>query len=180
MYKIQIFKKHPLEPRQWSNVYLVDTESLETATAAMALIYAAETAFHNEATTFDHSVASVWPDSGGVFISVPLNSPGDRADPADNLPLWNTLRVDLTMDGGGRPGRKYYRLPLGESDVANYVVNSGLLGDVKTTLDALIADLTSLGAPWVDNDVQTVAESLPNPRVQMRQLHRKRRRTVIP
>lgn len=175
-----IYKKHPLEPRPWSNVYLVGTDDLATATAAMALIYAAETTFHNESTTFDHGVASVFPDSGGVFTSVPLNSPGDRTDPADNLPLWNTLRVDLTMDGGGRPGRKYYRLPLGESDVNNYVVNTGLTGSIKTTLDGLIADLTSLGAPWIDEDEQTVATSAPAARVQMRQLHRKRKKTVTP
>jgi len=174
-YLLQVFKTHPLNTRPWSNDYKVDTSVLDTAIAALALVYSAETGFHNASTTFTHAVVSDLAVGSDVFSSVPLNSPGERSDPGDNYPLWNTLRVDITAAGGGRPGRKFYRLPLGEGDVTNYVVASGLRGTIKTALDGLIADLTSLGAPWVIGTGRDAVESFPQVNVQMRQLHRKRR-----
>ena len=178
MFLVQIFKSHPLEPRQWTNDYIVDTTVLDTAVAALALIYAAETSFHAEAVQFEHAIVSNLEPDNNEFQTVPLNSPGDRTNPADNLPLWNTMRVDITAAGGGRPGRKFYRLPLGESEVANYIVDATLRSGVKSTLDGLISDLATLGAPWMVGGVREATEATPFNKVQMRQLHRKRRRSA--
>lgn len=177
---VQIFKSHPLEPRAWSNDYVVDAGTLETGVAALAIIYAAESTFHNAATTFTHALVSSTVEFDNVFQSVPLNSPGERANPADNLPLWNTVRLDVTATGGGRPGRKFYRLPLGESDVANYIIDSGLAGEIKSAMDGVIADLAALGVPWLVNGERAASETNVFAKVQMRQLHRKRRRTPTP
>jgi len=56
------------------------------------------------------------------------------------------------------------------------VVDSTLRSAVASALGDLRDDLNSLGAPWIDNDGQAVTDVLPNPRVQMRQLHRKRKK----
>jgi len=177
---VQIFKTHPLEPREWSNDYVVDAGTLEAGVAALAIIYVAESSFHNVATQFTHAIVSSTTPFDNVFQSVPLNTPGERTDPADNLPLWNTLRLDVSAAGGGRPGRKFYRLPLGESDVSNYIIGSGLLGDVKTAMDGVISDLSGLGSPWLIGEGREALETFPFNKVQMRQLHRKRRRTPTP
>lgn len=177
---VQIFKQHPLEPREWSNDYVVDAASLEAGVAAAAVIYNAEESFHNVATTFTRALVSSTVQFDNVFQSIVLNSPGERANPADNLPLWNTVRLDITATGGGRPGRKFYRLPLGESDVANYIIDSGLAGDIKAAMDGVVADLAALGSPWLVNGERPAAETFVYSKVQMRQLHRKRRRTPAP
>lgn len=177
LYVVQIFKQHPLEIRPWSNRYIIQATLLPEAASVATEIVTAEQAFHNQSTQFTYARVSTILPNDGFYVTVPINDNGNRVDPADNLPLWNTLRVDVSVVGGGRPSRKFYRLPLGESDVNNYVVQPTIISLVDTTLTALVASLQGGGTPLVDPDGQEWDAITVSNRVQMRQLHRKRRRT---
>lgn len=178
LYIIQVFKQHPLEPRAWSNRYLVESATLAAAEIAADEIVQAERAFHTEAVTFNYARVSTAAEGDDVYTTIPLGTLGIRTNPSDNLPLWNTVRVDIAVNGGGRPSRKFYRPPLGESDVNNYVVQAGIRSSIDAELNGLVASLTTAGTPLVDPDGQAWTTIAVQSRVQMRQLHRKRRRAT--
>ena len=180
LFIIQSFKTHPLENRPWSNRYIVSAEDLQAARNAAISITAAEVLLHNQATVLTYARVSTLIPGDGSYVTVPTNAGGQRPNPTDNLPLWNTLRVDITVAGGGRPSRKYYRPPLGESDVNNYQIEPTIASLFTTTLNDLIGDLETNGTPLVDPDGQEWLNATTITRVQMRQLHRRRRRRPAP
>jgi hypothetical protein len=175
---VQVFKTHPLENRPWSNVYRINAADLTAAVDGAVIIIPAEQAFHNAATQFTYARISSAVEGDDVYTTFPINEGGDRTDPADNLPLWNTVRVLINVFGGGRPSQKFYRLPLGEGDVNNYVIQSGVITLIQSTLTTLIDDMDNNGTPLQDPDGQNWGAVTVQERVQMRQLHRKRRRST--
>lgn len=173
---IQVFKTHPLEVRPWSNRYIVEATSLAEASAQADTIAQAERVFHNQSTLFTYARTSSVTEGDSLYTTTPLNLGGLRADPTDNLPLWNVVRVDVTVLLGGRPSRKYYRLPLGENDVNNYIIIAGTQNLIGDAVNSLITTMIAASTPIVDPDGQDWFSATVVPRVAMRQLHRKRRR----
>lgn len=177
IFGIQLFKTHPLNgSREWSNVYHVRCATSLIAIGIADEIIAAERTFHNVSTVFARARAfSITPGDDDFQTSV-INENGLRTDPSQNYPLWDTLRVDITVVGGGRPSRKFYRLPLGEADVVNLEVDGTLRSSVDTALEGLRVSLDTATTPLVDLDDQPWQDVAAFHAVQMRQLHRKRRR----
>lgn len=181
LFRVQVFKTHPLNgDREWSNDYFVRASTLTLASGAATTIRIAEQAFHNVATIFTKSRTSSVTPHDDAFVTEIVNEPGTRTNPSNNLPLFDVVRVDMSVVGGGRPSRKYYRLPLGTSDVANLVVDSTLRSTIDAALSALIADLNTAATPWVDPDDQEINDAAAAEKVGMRQLHRKRRKKTTP
>ncbi len=179
IFGIQVFKTHPLNgSREWSNVYHVRTTSSLEAIGIADQIVAAEREFHNASTTFSRARAFSITEGDDDFRTTTYNEAGLRTDPPQNMPLWDTVRVDITVEGGGRPSRKFYRLPLGEADVVNLVVDGTLRSLIDTTLEGLRTTLDTATTPLVDLDDQPWTDVNAYGFVQMRQLHRKRRRST--
>lgn len=175
LYRIEIFKS--IGEEKWENVYLVDAGSLEAAVAAGAIIYPVEEDFHSTSVLFDYMRVSTVAEGDDIYTTVPLNTNGARGTAGDLLPLFNTLRADIQVAGGGRPSRKYYRGVIGESDQSAGIVASGIRTQVVTDLQSAIDDLSALGTPLVDPDSQEWVTPTAALRVQMRQLRRGARRT---
>lgn len=179
IFAIQVFKTHPLNgTREWSNVYHVRCSTSLVAIGIADEIVAAEREFHNASTTFTRARASSIVAADDDFRTNVYNEGGLRADPTQNMPLWDTVRVDITVEGGGRPSRKFYRLPLGEADVANLVVDGTLRSLIDTSLEGLRTALETATTPLVDLDDQPWTDVAAFGFVQMRQLHRKRKRSA--
>jgi hypothetical protein len=179
IFAVQVFKTHPLNgSREWSNVYHVRCGTSLIAIGIAGEIVTAEKAFHNVSTTFTRARASSITPGDDDFQTQVYNEPGERTDPSQNYPLWDTVRVDITVVGGGRPSRKFYRLPLGETDVVNLVVDGTLRSTIDTALEALRVSLDTATTPLVDLDDQEWQDVAAAPNVQMRQLHRKRKRSA--
>lgn len=177
-YLVQIFKTHNFEPRPWSNVYQIDAASLVVATNAADMIATAERGFHKVSVTFLYARISTTTEGDDEYTTLPINLPGVIADPADALPLWNTLRADINVVGGGRPSRKFYRLPLGEAETNGMAILVGQRNQVITALTQLNSDLAALSVFLEDPQAQRWSVDTVLERIQMRQLHRRRRRII--
>lgn len=175
VWRIQIQKSMLAE--QWSNDYLTDDVLLNDAQDLASGLLAFEQNIHSSNVNFDFVRISSYVPLDRTFRHITINEPGDLAV-ADHLPLYNTMRMDMgTTDSD--PARKYYRCPVQEGwqasgvftptwlsgmaiEITNGLVTPGLLSHIVTTAG------------------NTVVSAEIHPQVQMRQLHRRRRRPVTP
>jgi hypothetical protein len=181
LYTVQVFKNLDVNPdRHWTNVYHVDAAGLDDAVLAVDPIVTGEVSFHRSNIVFSSARVSTTAEGDNTFTVVPLNENGGRGISSDQaIPLFNTVRVDIARSTAGRPDRKFYRLPICENDQANFILDSGLQSSIASAVDGMIAAVAALGSgqklvgrlggDWVSAVVA--------PAVQMRQLHRKRRRS---
>jgi hypothetical protein len=180
LFRIQVFKRLAGTEREWTNVYLVDCEALVNAVTAGFDIKNAEEVFHHANVEFTRFRASSVAEGDEVFSTVPLDEVGLRPDDDEDLPLFNTVRVNFVAAGGGRPSVKFYRCPIEEEEQSNGIVDEGFRDDIVAALTTMITDLGDHDATLVDPDSQPLTSATAQARVQMRQLHRKRRRTAPP
>lgn len=172
---VQIFKQ--LGNEKWSNRYIVDSPSLVEASQAAVTISLRERNFHATNVQFTHARVSTVAPNDELFTTVPFNAVGAMTIDGGQLPLWNCVRVDISV-GGGRPSRKFYRCPIDEGRTENGAVSGTFASAITADINALISEIQTLdsstladpdGQDWVD---ATVHGLLVN-----RKLHRRRRRT---
>jgi hypothetical protein len=174
IFKIEIFKSHAGE--NWGNVYHVNATDLTAAQAAAPILGAMEVSFHQVGILVQYArVSDIVPNTDN-FVTVPINDIGDSTGTGHILPLFDTLRLDLSV-GAGRPGRKYYRGVLTTDNITDDIgtVDPDASGPVVTAFNNAIADCTAADATLVQPDGDVLTEASAFPTVQMRQLHRKRR-----
>jgi hypothetical protein len=177
-FKVEIFK-HFGTSRPWANTYLLDAADLLDAQGMAESIVTAETQLHYTVVQYDRLLVSSTTPLDSVFEVTPLATTGQRdSSGVQFLPLFNTVRVDFHAIGGGRPSRKYYRAPIGEFEQTDGLLETATLASWQSLIDSFLASLAGAGVAWVDPQSQVIdAGSVQRP-VQMRQLHRKRRRSV--
>jgi len=138
VFKVDIEKQYGTE--FWTNVYYVDAASLTLAHAVAAEIVNAEQEIHLVSVNFTkYRTSDLLPDTD-QYISTALNSPGERGFAGDPLPLFNVVRVELSV-GIGRPGRKYLRGILCEGDITFNSINGtrgGGIGKFKRFTAAIV------------------------------------------
>jgi hypothetical protein len=181
-FRVQVFKSIAGNPREWSNTYRVQATDLATVAAVLSDICNQESHLYLDNVNVTRARASDEDPETDEFVIHTANIIGDRgtAESGDWLPLFNCFRVDLDVAGGGRPSRKFYRGPLLESDQAEGIVNGGVATNIETQVAEIITLFTTGSAPWVDPQGQVITTPHCLPNVQMRQLHRKRRKAVTP
>jgi hypothetical protein len=182
IFRVQIFKQLTGSDREWSNTYLCEAPDLATVEAVLPTVCDSEAqAFRDNVTVTRARASDTEPDTDvfAVFIANVIGSHGSSGDGAW-LPLFNTVRVDINVDGGGRPSRKYYRPPILESEQQSGFLDPAVMAYFETVVGQLITDFSTGSCPLVDPDGQTLVTPSTFAKVQMRQLHRKRRKAVTP
>lgn len=119
-------------------------------------------------------------DSNTQFITTPVNTAGTSSASGDLLPLYNSAKV-FFLDGSlGRPDYKYFKGFVTESIQTNGDLTSGATGALETAMTTLISDMDANGATLVSDDNDPYTTPSAQVAVQMRQMHRKRRKVVTP
>lgn len=174
-YRIQIQKT--LGADSWSNVYLTDDPNLLDAQDLSALLLTFEQHIHMDIVLFDFILISTFAPDDRVFRHLPINQPG-LVGPNPYLPLYNTARLDLTTSSSD-PARKYYRLPIDEGQQSNGLIVGGALATLTAAFNTYMV-ATSVLEHIVTNTGHTVVAGSFHAPVQMRQLHRKRKKKLVP
>lgn len=174
-YRIDIHKL--LGAEEWSNTYLTDDPTLLDAQDLASGLLAFEKQLHHNNVLFTFIRISTVLVDDRVFRHLVVNETGIPSG-GDFLPLFNTARMDMQTSSSD-PARKYYRLPLSESDQ----VSGFIAGAYMTALNGAIA--SHLVTPGlldhiVTNAGNTVISAAFMPAVQMRQLHRRKRHIPTP
>lgn len=175
IWRIEINKSYGAE--SWANDYLTDDATILDAQDLSALLLTFEQQMHTTAVFFNYIRISSTAPADRYFRHIAINQPGIQAA-GDSLPLYCTARLDMPTSTSD-PCRKYYRLPIAEG----WQTNGFIAGSVMTMWAASIN--TYLVTPSVLSHIVTnagnkVISASFNPAVQMRQLHRHRRKKVPP
>lgn len=172
LFKIQIFKTQTGE-RFWTNVYHVDAVDINAASSfATTVLASGETV--NMSNAFRVVKSLVSDPATDEFVTVPLNLPGQISG-SEWLPLFNTVKVNVSVAGNGRNDYKFYRGSLLENQTANGQIDAGTIASFNDVIDSFIADGTAAGVDMVDNEGNLWLVAATQTAVQMRQLHRRRR-----
>jgi hypothetical protein len=167
--------------RFWENIWHVD---IGTDTDVDSSLLTAIEDFAVAMLLENYSVARIVRRPAGstdAFIEFLVGAAGARALAGHfALPLFNTVRI-LLGAGIGRPGIKYLRGLLQNADIIDEQnhIDPALISYVNTHLDTLLNAATDAGQLFVVGAAdKAVATAAPDSSVEMRQLHRKRKKTV--
>lgn len=174
-WRIEIVKQ--LDAEVWSNDYLTSLVTIDAAADIADELVEWEQQVHGNMVTILYAVVSSTIKGDRVFRHITYNVQGIPTI-AEYLPLFATIRVDLqTTDSD--PGRKYYRQPIPENGQANGYLTPSTIASfnsaIATTLQPII-DNSALVTPK-GNQIVTATTF---PKVQERQLHRRRKKKVTP
>lgn len=112
------------------------------------------------------------------FVTLLVDASGTSSASGDLLPLFNSLRAFFSDGSLGRQDNKFFKGYLQESATADGVISSGVTGGVVIMLGTLIADMSTAGAPLVSTQGDPYVSASVQAEVQMRQMHRKRKKAV--
>lgn len=169
----QIDTEKRLGSEFWTNRYIVRAENLAATFSVAAAIVAIERQFHASAVTFTRYRTASTAVGDGIFSIQPVNQNGQRDPLTTLLPLFNTLRIDMSATTG-RPSRKFYRGVLTEADINGDAVTQDFMVDVGELANLFPVDPGDAGI--VDPQDQLLTAVTQYPFVQMRQLRRSRRK----
>jgi len=162
---------------KWSNVWRVEATDLFTAAAAATGTLAPAVAHLIDPSCQIVEALTRTPGTPGAFITAALALVGELSGVGSMLPLFNAARVLFPLLSGGRPDIKYLKGLIGEDNSGAGLIASSTLSGINTILTALISDMATAGATLVDNGGQNYSVVTVQEAIQMRQMHRKRRRS---
>jgi len=176
-FRTQLFKVMGSE-RPWTNVYHIDATDLsEASTSAGNFIASFEQSILNSsASIFKITTSSLVDDT---FVTDNVSLPGGSAT-SSLLPLYNTMKININVEGFGRADYKFYRGILDESNTEDFLIDPTFASGASDLMDGLIADMIAAGTPLVDSDGNAWTVSATQSAIQMRQRHRRRKKAVAP
>lgn len=176
-FRIQVnYRLGPLG--KWSNVWHATAPDMGTLASAVVEIME-DPLLSLLSTTANIKSFLLSEDGSDAFFTVDRNVPGTNGDTGSLLPLWNSCKVLFPSADFGRPDLKYLKGVVGENVQTAGVLETGFITLVGSTINdmltAMITNLTPLGSEgggdYSSASVQT--------EVQMRQMHRKRKKKVV-
>lgn len=175
LYRIQINKLRNNE--EWSNDWIIEDETIDDAEDTANELITFEKQIHQDSVFFTYVRISTVLKGDRYFRHLALNQVGVR-NSNDSLPLYCTFRLDLpTADSD--PCRKYFRGPVQEGDQTNGFLSAALLGVFNADVATYLAT-PGLFAKMRSGAGNPVVGGVFSPLVQMRQLHRHKRKKVTP
>jgi hypothetical protein len=177
VFRVQVFYARAINEK-WTNVYHVESASL---TDAAANVDTAMTA--NLLSILNVScqlVKYLISDSASpAFIETPKNLAGTNSDGGTMLPLFNSVKVRFPTAALGRPDYKYYKGFITEDSHVAGELTSGTQVTIFGALQNMLADMVIAGDTFVSHEGDLWSDPVVQPAVQMRQMHRKRKKTVV-
>ncbi len=111
-----------------------------------------------------------------TFVTTSLSQVG--AVTGDFIPLFNTVKVDITVAGHGRNDGKFVRGWLHEGVISEGKIDSSVRTAFEGVFSGLITDSTAAGVDLVDLDGNLWLTASVREAIQMRQLHRRRKKVT--
>jgi hypothetical protein len=112
------------------------------------------------------------------FLTTPMDLQGEITG-ADHLQLFNTIKVNVSVEGFGRNDYKFYRGVVFENNANLGVLLPGTVDAWDALINSFITDGTAAGCDLVDSVGNNWLVASTQRNVQMRQLHRKRKKKVV-
>lgn len=174
--KIQVFMTQTGE-RFWTNVFhvnaltILDAAAFANITLVPLLAGPMDGTFRVVRTLVSHI-------ADDTFVTTPMNIPGGQAG-SPYLPLFNTIKVLIGVQGFGRNDYKFLRGIITEGNQDNGRVIEPLRDSLTDAWNAAIGNGNASGVDLVDNAGNPWLLASVQESIQMRQLHRKRKKKPV-
>lgn len=175
LWRIEIVKSQNFEV--WSNDWLTDDVTIEDAQDLAGELLGFEQALHQTTVLFQYIRISSYVPNDRIFRHIVQNVPG-LAEAADSLPLFNTYRLDLST-ANSDPARKYFRSPVSEANQTNGIITGQALTAINNLANTMLV-ANSVITHIVTPRGNSCGDAEFHNEVQMRQLHRHKRKKIAP
>ncbi len=162
---------------KWSNVWHINTTDMASAAAAPVLGMEDHLLALLSNTCLLKSYLISDPLTA-AFFTVDRNAPGTNGDTGSLLPLYNTVKALFPPSDFGRPDLKYFKGLVGENVQTGGTLDSTFVTFVDAEIQAMIDDMLANGTTLASENGDPYENVTVQPAVQMRQMHRKRKKTV--
>lgn len=161
---------------KWTNVYHISADSLIDARdgGQAVLVPSLLAILHPDGVLHKLLVSDPLSDD---FSEVAIESAGTSSDSGSLLALFNCIKVLFQPADLGRPDIKFIKGYLTESLQVDGMVEPTAAAGVDSTLTTALADMLDNGTPLCSQNGALWGNVSVQAAVQMRQLHRRRRRT---
>jgi len=176
--RLQVFYQEG-EGEKWSNVYHLDVTTLTDAITAFTTdMQAALLSILHSSCRIVKVLASSLTDD--TFVEASIEEAGTSAFTDSRLPFFNSVRVLAATTGLGAPDSKFIKGWLTEGNSSSGSIDSIALADLVTALVDMRSDLTGNDTPLVSESGDLWGTITAKPIIQMRQMHRKRKKVTPP
>jgi hypothetical protein len=161
---------------KWSNVWhanAADIPSLQTDVSAI-MVPDLQPLLHPDCTLLRTLISDL---AGADFQTVEQNVSGSSSESGSLLPLFNSMKAILTDGGLGRPDLKYFKGFLTEDMQTDGVIEPSQRSAADVRVTTLLSDMSASSSPLCSADGTEYVSASIQQAVQMRQMHRRRRRT---
>ena len=164
---------------KWSNVWHCTADTIGDVIVAVDTVMKGPllSALSTACTLVSFLVSD--PD-GPAFLTVTENAAGTNGDTGTLLPLFNSAKVLFPAADLGRPDLKYIKGFVGENTQTAGVLDSGFVTALDNIITGMLEDMDANGTPLGNESGVAYSVASVQPAVQMRQMHRKRRKVVTP
>ena len=178
VFRVQIHYKFGVS-QKWSNVWHVNASDLVTASGSVGIAMIDDLLpLLHPSCVLDRVLTSN--PATKQFIINTVNEFGTSADSGDLLPLFNCVRVLIPTPGLGRPDLKYIKGFLTETLIDGDIVEPTAATGIDNQLTAIINNMVAEGTPLCTEAGENYTNVSVQGLVQMRQMHRKRRKKATP
>lgn len=178
VFRVQVFYQRGTQGK-WTNVWHADAADIPTVQAAMGSAGVPDLLplLDSSCTLLRFLVSDL---AGDLFVGTDVNAAGTSTASGDLLPLFNAVKVFLNDGTLGRPDLKYFKGLVTESVQTSGDLNPTFRSAVDVLVTTLLDDMAGAGVPLVSVAGDEYVSASVQSAVQMRQMHRKRRRRVAP
>jgi hypothetical protein len=162
--------------RKWSNVYHVSATTLAIAAASWATALPSLLDMLADACQLDRILVSSLTD--GSFIQTVYNQAGTSVSGGTLLPLFNSAKVVIQPNNAGRPDVKFIKGWLTEDRHSAFNILAPSRTFLDTAMTNMISDMSTNTTPLVSENGDLWVSPSVQEAVQMRQMHRRRRRST--
>lgn len=176
VFRVQVFYKFGTLGK-WSNVWHAESADIPTLLTDVSAVMVPDLQplLHPSATLLRTLISDL---AGDTFVSTEQNVGGSSADSASILPLYNSLKAFLNSDELGRPDLKYFKGFLTEAMQTDGELEPTVRSAADVRVTTLLSDMAAAGSPLVTLSGSEYVSASIQSAVQMRQMHRKRKRTT--
>jgi len=164
------------EGSKWTNVYHVDADDLTSVIAAFGdnMLDPLLSNLHPSARIVKVLVSSLTDDT---FVENGYEAFGTSSFTDSRLPVFNCVKAQFNTAGLGRPDVKYYKGWATEENSDSEFFDPTALSAFAVNITDFIGDMSSNTTPLVSENGDLWLSVTCKPAVQMRQMHRKRKKT---
>jgi|ERR1051325_784406 hypothetical protein len=174
--RMQVFYVKGVQGK-WTNVYHVDAPDLVSAADTFEVEMKPKLLdlLHVTCVLEKVLVSSL---SDDTFVERNYGDGGANGDTDDLMPLFNSAKVLFAVDGLGRPDYKFLKGILTDDANESGFIAGSVVGHIIDQFEAAISGMSGGSCPLVSENGDLWTGVSVQSAIQMRQMHRRRRRTT--